>query len=195
MGFAERAGMAPGITAALKKTVTIARGPKPVQALKELGLNANKIAASPTTEGVLESLKAESLKGKRVGVTLYGEENPKLVSALESAGASVGTVMPYVYAPATDADRIAELILDIDRRVIDAIVFTSSPQVDRLFEVAQLRALLPTLHVGLAKIRVAAVGPVVAETLHQKGVRIDICPEQGFVMKNLVAYIKRAFEK
>jgi hypothetical protein len=31
-----------------------------------------------------------------------------------------------------------------------------------------------------------------AENLRQKGARVDICPDQGFVMKNLVQQIKRA---
>jgi uroporphyrinogen-III synthase len=38
---------------------------------------------------------------------------------------------------------------------------------------------------------VAAVGPVVAEDLRRHAIRVDICPEQGFVMKNLVQLIKR----
>jgi uroporphyrinogen-III synthase len=37
---------------------------------------------------------------------------------------------------------------------------------------------------------VAAVGPVVAESLHRRGIRVDVCPEQGFVMKNLVKLLK-----
>jgi uroporphyrinogen-III synthase len=38
---------------------------------------------------------------------------------------------------------------------------------------------------------VAAVGPVVAETLRSRGAPVHIVPEQGFVMKNLVQHIKR----
>jgi uroporphyrinogen-III synthase len=41
---------------------------------------------------------------------------------------------------------------------------------------------------------VAAVGPVVAETLRRRGARVDVCPEQGFVMKKLVQELKRALE-
>jgi uroporphyrinogen-III synthase len=41
---------------------------------------------------------------------------------------------------------------------------------------------------------VAAVGPVLAEHLRQLGVRVDVCPESGFVMKNLVQHIKRHWE-
>ena len=75
---------------------------------------------------------------------------------------------------------------------MDALVFTSAPQVDRLYDVAAERGLEAALKQGLERVRVAAVGPVVADNLHRRGVRVDICPEQGFVMKNLVQHIKRA---
>ena len=72
---------------------------------------------------------------------------------------------------------------------MDVLIFTSSPQVDRLFEVA--RGSESLLETGLKRVRVAAVGPVVAQTLEAKGRKPDICPEQGWVMKNLVQHIKQ----
>ena len=126
-----------------------------------------------------------------MGVTLYGEPNPALVEFLEAAGARARTVMPYIYAAAADGDRVADLIARLAHGDVAVLVFTSSPQVDRLYEVAAERDLEKTLHSGLDQTRVAAVGPVVAETLRHKGARVDICPEQGFVMKNLVQHIKR----
>jgi uroporphyrinogen-III synthase len=75
------------------------------------------------------------------------------------------------------------------------LVFTSSPQVDRLYDVATEQGLTGELTAGLQRTRLAAVGPVVADNLRQRGARVDICPEQGFVMKNLVQHIKRALEK
>ena len=101
--------------------------------------------------------------------------------------------MPYVYAPASDADRVHDLIDRMARGEVDVLVFTSSPQVDRLFEAAAQRGRDTELRQGLDRTRVAAVGPVLAESLRQKGARVDICPEQGFVMKNLVQHIKRAW--
>ena len=71
-------------------------------------------------------------------------------------------------------------------------MFTSSPQVDRLFEIAQQRQLETLLRQAFERTKVAAVGPIVADTLRQRQVRVDVCPEQGFVMKNLVQYINRS---
>jgi uroporphyrinogen-III synthase len=192
LGFAERAGMRDEMISALGRMRTLTRGPKPVQALREIGLTPAKIAAAPTTEGVIASLRQESLQGVTVGVTLYGEPNLALERSLREAGAEVRTVMPYVYAPASDAVRVVELIHRMARGDLDAAVFTSSPQVDRLYEVAEKNGLAEELRHGLEKTRVAAVGPVLAEELRRRGARVDVCPEQGFVMKKLIQEMKRA---
>lgn len=191
LGFADRAELRDAALAGLRKTRKVTRGPKPVRALKEVGLNPDIVAESPTTAGVLASLARESLAGKVVGATLYGEPNPELVAGLEAAGATVKTVLPYLYSPASDADGVADLISSMARGTVDAIAFTSSPQVDRLWEVARQRGLEAELKAGLERTQVAAVGPVVADTLRDQGVRVDVCPERGFVMKNLVQMITR----
>jgi uroporphyrinogen-III synthase len=195
LGFAEREGLRGQVVAALSRTKTVTRGPKPVRALKEIGLGPTKVADTPTTAGVIAALRSEPLAGQTVGVTLYGVDNPALVQFLESQGATVRTVLPYVYAPAADADRVADLITRLAAGTLDVLLFTSSPQVDRLFEVAAERGLETALKLGFGKTCVAAVGPVLAEHLRQLGVRVDVCPEQGFVMKNLVQHVKRALER
>jgi uroporphyrinogen-III synthase len=191
LGLADREGMREGALAALARTKVVTRGPKPVRALKEVGLAPTLVAEAPTTEGVIGTLRREPLDGQSFGVQLYSPENPPLTEFLTGAGATVSAVLPYVYAPAADADRVAELIDRLDAGAVDVIAFTSSPQVDRLYEVAGRTGRQETLRRGLGRVRVAAVGPVVAETLRQHGVAADICPEQGFVMKNLVQQIKK----
>jgi uroporphyrinogen-III synthase len=191
LGFAEREGIRKDFVSALARIQTITRGPKPVRALKEIGLTPTLIADMPTTEGVITSLKNLPLKGQSIGVTLYGAENPILVHFLEEAGARVCTVLPYVYAPASDADRVVELIHRLAAGEIDVYIFTSSPQVDRLYQVAGEKGLENELRLGFARTKIAAVGPVVAEDLRDKGANVEICPDQGFVMKNLVQQIKR----
>lgn len=190
--FAEGEGLREQAIAALGRTRTIVRGPKPVQALREVGLAPALIAPAPTTEGVMAALEHQPLAGRTIGLTLYGAENPTLEQFLRERGATVRTVKPYIYAPASHTDCVADLIGQLAEGRVDVIVFTSSPQVDRLFEVAVERRLEDRLKAGFQRTRVAAVGPVVAGRLHERGVRVDICPEQGFVMKNLVQLIKRA---
>ncbi len=195
LGFAEREGLRESVVAALARTKTITRGPKPVRVLKENGLTPTTIAEVPTTDGVIAALRAEPLAGQTIGVTLYGVDNPALVQFLEGAGATVRTVLPYVYAPAADAERVGDLIARLAAGTVDVLLFTSSPQVDRLFEVAKEHGLETVLKQGFERTCVAAVGPVLAERLRDHGVRVDVCPEQGFVMKNLVQHIKRALDR
>lgn len=191
-GFAERAGRREEFVRALGKVPTLTRGPKPVKALRELGLPATRQAATPTTEGVIASLQGEPLAGVTVGLTLYGQDNPALESFLRAAGAEVRPVLSYVYAPAADDERVAELIARLERGQVAALVFTSSPQVDRLWEVAGKRGVEAGLRRGLERTTVAAVGPLVADALRRHGAPVHVCPEQGWVMKNLVRQLVRA---
>jgi len=191
MAVAEHEGTREAVLAGARQTRLVTRGPKPVRALGDFGLAPTLAVQPPTTEGVIASLKDHDLRGLTVGLTLYGAPNEPLVDFLEKAGASVRTVLSYVYAPAADADRVAELIRQLASGEVNAIVFTSSPQVERLYDVAIEVHLAEALKEGLARTQVAAVGPVVAEALHQRGIAVDVCPEQGFVMKNLVALLKR----
>jgi uroporphyrinogen-III synthase len=194
LNFAEREGLRKSVIAALGRVRTVTRGPKPVRALKEIGLSPTEVAETPTTEGVIATLRREPLQGKTVGVQLYAPTNTLLVMFLESAGAKVRTVLPYVYAPKADDERVVDLIGRLAAGTVDVLIITSSPQVDRLFEVAAQHGLEGSLQEGLRRTRIAAIGPVVAQSVRQRGALVAICPEQGFVMKNLVQMIRRELE-
>jgi uroporphyrinogen-III synthase len=192
LACAERHGRRDAYIAALAKTRTLTRGPKPVKALKEIGVAPTMIAQTPTTEGVITSLRSLDLKGLTVGVQLYSDSNLPLTQFLHEAGATAVTVQPYVYAPSSDSERVMRLIDQMAAGSVDAIVFTSSPQIDRLFTIAEERRQTPLLLEAFAKTTVAAVGPLVQDNLQQRGVTVHVCPEQGFVMKNLVQHLKKA---
>lgn len=192
LGFAERENMREAVIAAVGRTRTLTRGPKPGKALQEIGLKPTEVAAAPTTDGVIATLRNHDLKGVVVGVQHYSASNPPLTEFLRQAGATEGAVLPYVYAPKSDTERVTDLIRRMGSGAVNVLVFTSSPQVDRLYEVAQEHGLNAELAAGLEKTCLAAVGPIVAENLRGRGARVDVCPEQGWQMKNLVLHIKRA---
>jgi uroporphyrinogen-III synthase len=193
LACADRHDLRDKAISALARTRTLTRGPKPARALKEIGFTPTLSAQEPTTDGVIASLRTLDLHGLSVGLQLYNSSNPPLEDYLRSAGATLTTVQPYVYAPAADAEHVVALIHAMAAGKVDAIVFTSSPQIDRLFEVAQESQTLDRLRPGLTRTVVAAVGPIVQENLEKRGITVQVCPEQGFVMKNLVQYLKRAF--
>jgi uroporphyrinogen-III synthase len=187
VALAERHDLRAPVVEALGRARTITRGPKPARALHELGLGPTLPAGVPTSAGIMEALGSVDLRGRRVGVQLYGEvPNRPLVDFLEEAGATVSVVAPYVYATASDAGRVAALIDTLADGGVDVIAFTSASQVDRLWEVARETGAEERLVRGLARVRVAAVGPIVVEALAARRVRVDIVPEKSFVMRRLV---------
>ena len=173
--------------AAQARARQITRGPKPVRELKSLGISRDVAATEPTSAGVIAALAGEDLTGRRVGVQLYGTEpNQPLRDALEAAGATVQPVAPYIYADDAEDDAVAGFIDQIVAGVIDAVAFTSSPQVKRLFKVARKTERGEALTRALAERCVAAVGPLVADTLAAHDVTVDLMPESSYFMKPLV---------
>ena len=187
LAAAERIGLRAEVVGALGRVRKVTRGPKPARALHEVGLASDLPAAVPTSAGVIEELRALDLRGRRVGVQLYGEEpNRPLMEFLAQAGAQALPVAPYIYASGSDDAAVAELIAALADARVDAIAFTSASQVDRLWAVAAASGAEARLRAGMARVRVAAIGPIVDEALAARGVRIDVMPEKAFVMRRLV---------
>ena len=196
LDFAERAGIKDTFIAALTKVRKITRGPKPGRALHEIGLKTNLPAEEPTTDGIMATLSKENLRSHKVGVQLYGTDpNLKLIDFLKNAGANPRTVAPYIYASAADDQRVLDLIDQMAAGNIDAIAFTSTPQYRRLRDVAKSANKEHALVHGLQRVKVAAIGPIVAEELKQAGVRVDLMPVDSFFMKPLVTEIVAALGK
>ena len=194
VGFAERAGLRDDFVAALGRVRKLTRGPKPVRALRKIGLSPDIAAKVPTTEGIIATLEGEDLRERSVGVQIYGQEPIlKLVAFLEGRGALVDTVAPYVYTSEADDSRIEALIRELGEGRIEAIAFTSSPQVQRLASVAEKAGLAETLRQGLERTKVAVIGPVAANELARLGVSPDAMPDTSYSMKPLVQAIVRLF--
>jgi uroporphyrinogen-III synthase len=174
---------------ALAQVRKITRGPKPARALRAVGLKSDLAAQPPTTAGIIASLSSADLKGHRVGVQLAGDKpNPPLAGFLEAAGASVLSVAPYVYGDATDDAAVRGLLARLAGGQMDAIAFTSTPQVERLFAVAPAA----TVSTALKRTLVAAVGPVVAAALQRHGVEAHLTPSETFFMKPLTTALEHA---
>lgn len=174
--------------AALATVRKVTRGPKPARALRELGLASDLEAGVPTTEGIIAALSQLELRGHVVGVQLYGSEpNLPLQQMLRSAGAEPRCVAPYVYADAADDAAVRSLLARLRSGEVDAIAFTSKAQVARLFAVAEAGE----VRAALAATQVAAVGPVVAAALRERGVTVGAMPESSWFMKPLSAELAR----
>lgn len=179
----------PQFLAALSRVRKITRGSKPARVLRELGMKSDIAAQRATTEGVIASLRTHNLRGRRVGVQLYGTEpNRTLVDFLEDAGATVWAVAPYVYADAAEDQAVIGLLAQLRSGEVDAITFTSSAQVERLIAVTSEEA----VRSALSNTLVAAVGPVVSGTLRGHGITPSLVPEESFFLKPLTAALEEA---
>ena len=195
-GFARRFDMEDGFLEGLRSARKITRGPKPERALRELGLKSDLRAETPTTDGLLATLSALDLRGRRVGVQLYpGAPEARFAGFLRDAGAEPETVYPYIYASAAEEQSVVALIDQIAGGEVDAIAFTSSPQVRRLLEVAKATQREEALRNALQATAIAAVGPVVAGDLQRRGFNVTISPDHSFFMKPLVTAIVTALSR
>jgi len=165
---------------ALGKLTIIVRGRKPVAALRQLGLRPDIMPDNPTTEGVIEALRSQDLRGKNVGVQLYGTPNPQLVAALEEKGAVVTAVQVYAYGAAADSTAVNKFISRIVNGQVQVIVFTSGPQVRMLFDFAAQSRMLEALATALrTRLTVASIGEVTSRALHENGITPQIVPAQS----------------
>ena len=179
--------------AALGQSRTITRGPKPARALREIGLTPSLSAPVPTSQGVLQAL-APNLSGRRIGVQLYPGDGPlPLLSELKTRGAEIHPTTPYRYASEAQSAEVAGMIRRLAAGEIGMIAFTSSPQLDRLFAVAREQGLEAELSAGLARTRIAAIGPVMESALAARGLSSAIHPDTSFHLKPLVKAIIQAW--
>ncbi|NNC23611.1 uroporphyrinogen-III synthase [Salinisphaera sp. USBA-960] len=193
-GLAERLAVRQHLHEVLADTRAITRGPKPVRALRAIGLGSDFAAPTPTTDGMIEALGNLNLAGARVGLQLYGAEpNHKLQDAVRGHDAEVLPVAPYVYADQVDDDTVDAFIHRIIAGELDAVALTSTAQVKRLFTVADRHNRRATLTSALQATCVAAVGPLVADALATNEVDADLMPEGTYFLKPLVRALVNHF--
>ena len=186
LGFAGRKGIEADVVAALGKTLIVARGPKPAKVLRGIGLVPNLMAEEPTTAGLVQTLSAIDLKGKRVGVQLYPGGEQALSELLQQAGAIEDSILCYRYASDEEDGRVLHFIETLVSEQVDLIAFTSTAQVRRLQEVARRYGREAELDAAMQRILIAAIGPVTAEAVEKAGWPVGAMPEDSFHLKPLV---------
>ena len=177
---ADSIGLKDEFLGGLEKGTVVVRGPKPVAALRQFGIRIDVIPQTPTTEGVVAALSGKDLRGRRIGVQLYGTPNPELVSALQSRGATVTAVHVYDYGAVADPGSVNTLVTKILNGEIQVIAFTSAPQVRILFELASKLGILDSLERALkSNVIIASIGEVTNRALGEKGLTPKIVPKQS----------------
>jgi uroporphyrinogen-III synthase len=170
--------------------ITVARGPKPVAVLKELGLRPAITAPEPNTwRDVLGELAANvSLQGKRVAIQEYGVVNQELLSGLEQCGAKVFRVPVYRWALPENTEPLRSAISQLCSGAADVVIFTSATQVEHVFKVAQQNGVENELRESSARMLVVSIGPVCNEALQRYGLSADLepaHPKMGYLISEL----------
>jgi uroporphyrinogen-III synthase len=176
--------------AALRKITVVARGPKPVAALKELGVPVTIAVPEPNTwRDLLRALDEKSdiapLKGRRVAVQEYGASNSELLAGLADRGALVTRVPVYQWALPEDTGALRAAVEAMARGEIDVALFTTSIQVAHLLQIAREMNLEPDLRRSFARILVGSIGPMTSEELREQGLSADFeppHPKMGFLV-------------
>jgi uroporphyrinogen-III synthase len=192
---ADRLGLSGELLALLSHCIVAVRGPKPTAVLRGRNVRIDARAEEPyTTVEVLAAIRGVSLSGERVLVQRYGETNLGLEEGLEARGAKVIEVPTYRWALPRDTGPLIRLLDALERREIDAAVFTSASQVRNLFTVAEQHGGADQLRRNLNSVLVASIGPVCSDALETAGVHVTLeasPPKLG----PLVAMLNKAWNR
>ena len=136
-------------------------GPGTAEALRQRGIVADLVPAaeSYTAEGLLAAFEQIELTDRRVLLPRAEGARDVLIEGLHERGATVDEVTLYIAAPPKDAD--AEGLRRLRAGEIDIVTFASSSAVRNL--VSMLGDDLEPLR----RCRIAAIGPITAQTVQE----------------------------
>lgn len=193
---AESLGKAEALRQALRKSVTVCRGPKPAGVLARNSIQVSvKVPLPHTTDDVLAAMEHLPLAAQLVIILHHGERNVPLVEALAGRGARIVELMLYEWKLPQDLGPLRQLVDDLIKARLGAIVFTSQIQARHLFQVAAVQGLESELGKALRQgVIVASIGPTCTKVLESLGVSPDVVPQNPKMVplvQALVGFVDR----
>lgn len=160
---------------ALRDMAIAARGPKPVAALREMGLTPDVIAPEPNTWR--ELLKAlEGRTEKSMAVQEYGRSNDEFLAGLRARGAEVTAVRVYQWDLPKDTAPLREAVRRLAAGEFEVALFTTSIQIEHLMRIAAEMGMEAAVREGLNRVRISSIGPTTSEALEEFGFRAAMEP-------------------
>ena len=179
-GAAEALGRHDEVLAALEQTTVIARSPKPAAVLRRNGVRIDLMPPEPyTTEDLIAAIAGTEFAGREVAVQAYGGPNNLLTRTLRERGANAREVALYRWGLPDDVSPVLDMIDRMVAGQVDAVAFTSQPQVPNLLAIASQAGLEDGLRRCLNSdaVAVASVGPVCTRRLRENDLPVDVEPE------------------
>jgi uroporphyrinogen-III synthase len=175
---------------ALKKTIIVTRGPKPLAILKTLGVEANITVPEPNTwHDVIATLDYyRPVQGLKIAIQEYGVSKPDMIQDLQKRGADVFSVPVYRWALPEDTAPLQSAITEVVNGRIDAMVITNAAQVDHVMQLAEQDQKTDLFRESCKKIVVASIGPTASEGLKHYDLPVDFepsHPKMGVLVKEL----------
>lgn len=163
---------------ALRRITTIARGPKPLALLRELGLIPTIVVPEPNTwrELLAEVVRYRDPGGQRIAIQEYGVTNRDLIANLEARGAFVTVVPVYRWTLPLDREPLRAAIKMIAAAQADVVLFTSATQVTNVIQMAEADGIAGSLRQGFRRAVVASIGPVCSQELRNRMIEVDLEP-------------------
>jgi uroporphyrinogen-III synthase len=160
---------------ALRKLTTVARGPKPVAALREMNVPVTVTVPEPNTwRELLAALDGQP--ERRIAVQEYGRSNTELLDALRARGAEVSPVRVYQWDRPENLEPLRDAVRRLADKSFDVVLFSSSIQLEHLLETAAELGLREQAIAGLDHALIGSIGPTMTETLKEQGLRPAVIP-------------------
>ena len=194
MGIAETMGRLAEFENGLREITVVARSPKPGRILRRHKIPIAIMPPEPYTSADLTAAMGSlELAGKRVVYQRYGGPDSELPTYLREHEADYRELTLYDWGLPEDTGPVLDLIGRLEDGQVDALAFTSRPQVPNLFAIAEDAGLQESLRRSLAeRVAVASVGPVCTRKLLEHGVAVDVEPDHPH-MGNLVMAVAEYF--
>ena len=166
------------IKAALARVSLVARGPKPIAALKELSLAPEIAVPEPNTwRDILQALDdRKPVAGLRVAVQEYGASNADLLEALRQRGADVTRVSVYRWALPEDTTPLRQALDAILAGQVDVVLITNAVQVEHVMRMLTEDNQAERFQQVMRRMVIASVGPIASERLRSYGLPVDLEP-------------------
>ena len=162
-------------------------GPKTSEALMDKGIRPDIMPEKYLAEGIIEELKRFYLKGKKVLLPRPVNARDYLPKKLSDLGAVIQEVEAYkTVKPEYSEDNINDLVRG---GRIDVITFTSPSAVSNFIDLFEGKP----IYNKISEAKIACIGPITAQKAIDKGLTVDITPENYSVdalTKAIVNYYK-----
>ena len=175
---------------ALGRCAIVARGPKSVMALKEVGLIPSVLVPEPNTwEDLIRAIdefQPKGLTGLTVAVQEYGVTNLELITALKNRGAKVCQVPVYRWALPDQVEPLQQVLSAIIRGQVPVALFTNAAQVDHVMTVLTQGQQVDPFRQAMSHMMVGSIGKITTDRLKHHGFSVDLepsHPKMGILVK------------